>query len=1547
MASKTKGTYDYVFKVGADASEVAKAIEASYEGAKAKVEKDRMYLTCDITPDEKGMKKLASLVKTKSEGLSKDLRIQLDDAKYSGAAKQLETIATLQKKIQNNNKNYKTGRSTLNPTVDSLIKNGLQLGKTDIAKVQEKALNIFNAKKGEEGYFSHKSTRGMSATDYSNEYVRATQALQQFNSLQKTVDDRMKTGAWKGDNDKTVALQSQIKELNALGTYLTGLNKNAFGFIGDIPMDGITSKMNEVDTAVSGISANLTERVATLQTQMQTQMQPLIDMFTKALNSEMHVGNMEYVDDEFKKIAADAKQVESTITNIDARIKQLAVDGVLVNPFKGLNNVELESSIDSNLKQIEELETKSKKLTEVKDRLPYREQINSLKSDVGAAYKVLEENKFSSPFLKQYEKNPIVKKAVQMYEMRSVGNNESFEEVNKLTEQKETLANQLAEMQAKLKTASVKQAGTGTATTATTTVKGTGAGTGTGTDDGSGDEANTAKTGQPVEVPVVPKFDPVAFTSEVQAKLDASATHVNVNAKPIMNSEAEGEEALSQKMNVDLEPNMAGLNAKIQERKAELSPITVDLHITDGNAEGEAAQATTAGAQGISSVEASVESLKASINSQMEAFGGLKTKIASTSTEAATEINKIIGTITALSEAITGVPNLDVNITGMENFPSLEQISKINFTPLKDSLTTQSAQQADASVKGAATKTEQAKAAISSDLFAKLEQLNSVVAKLDVAKLNKIQINPQAFEALRLLTEDDVITLELLTEVLERLKATEFTKDKLAGLKNLSNLNSEKILSASTAIESFATSMTQMTGVSSSIEQIDSLITKIATLKGVVDSVQNITVKVIEDTDKGTTTAKTTTEKDATKETSADSNEISSVTALETAYKKLAQQRILNSKASSNTSIKTNLQLTQEAQRLAVIEDLENRINAARKNGITSKMAEDYDSRLVKALAVDEQAIKDNPISSTTETRNRTYFDRSTSINPFEYINSEAIRDAQGSISGTYSKLINGNFKTKQEADLANQSLAEQSRLLQELTKVSNKVTNSKGTLIASNLQPSKDGSYNLQSQKAEILRAVSNSVNGTVKSHQFSNDYSRLNFEADNGNGSISKMTANIDRASGSIRTCLNTEKEYVGFSKRWATNITSKIKSLTQYVTSIQIVMRAWQAIKQGFEFVKTLDASLTAINLTMAVSSSKLKELGDSAIRAAQDLGTTATQVLDVAKVYANMQTTPEQIIELAKPTIMLSNASGIEASTASDYIQSVLQQFEMTDDEAQHIVDVYESLSANIKVDFADGINRIAEGVQTAGALVHEAGFSFSDFGAIVAKTTEKTRQSGSVIGNAWKTIVSRISKASDVTDEEVDTATLSAASKSLSKGGIEVYNADGSFKNLKTTLGELSSIWNTLTDAQQAEISYNVAGIRNKNQFAVAIKSYAEAMELSTTAENDSTTATINQEKHMDSVAAKANTLSATASEMWTNLLESQGMKDLLDFLTKAISGVEKFTDTFGLLGTVITAIGLAQVFKTMKPGTGRANYTVDPHSEYAREFFKRMTLIAS
>lgn len=69
----------------------------------------------------------------------------------------------------------------------------------------------------------------------------------------------------------------------------------------------------------------------------------------------------------------------------------------------------------------------------------------------------------------------------------------------------------------------------------------------------------------------------------------------------------------------------------------------------------------------------------------------------------------------------------------------------------------------------------------------------------------------------------------------------------------------------------------------------------------------------------------------------------------------------------------------------------------------------------------------------------------------------------------------------------------------------------------------------------------------------------------------------------------------------------------------------------------------------------------------------------------------------------------------------------------------------------------------------------------------------------------------MSKASKLSGaDEVDNETLSKASKALHDVGVEVYNTDGSFRNLRDILGELAGIWDTLTDAQKANISYEVA-----------------------------------------------------------------------------------------------------------------------------------------
>lgn len=112
--------------------------------------------------------------------------------------------------------------------------------------------------------------------------------------------------------------------------------------------------------------------------------------------------------------------------------------------------------------------------------------------------------------------------------------------------------------------------------------------------------------------------------------------------------------------------------------------------------------------------------------------------------------------------------------------------------------------------------------------------------------------------------------------------------------------------------------------------------------------------------------------------------------------------------------------------------------------------------------------------------------------------------------------------------------------------------------------------------------------------------------------------------------------------------------------------------------------------------------------------------------------------------------------------------------------------------------------MAEAVQTAGQTAKAAGLSFEQLAAITAKTAESTRQQGSQIGNALKTIFTRLSKASKLAGDEVDNATLSNASKALHEVGIAVYETNGEYREFDVIMSELSQKWDALTDAQKAK-----------------------------------------------------------------------------------------------------------------------------------------------
>lgn len=450
----------------------------------------------------------------------------------------------------------------------------------------------------------------------------------------------------------------------------------------------------------------------------------------------------------------------------------------------------------------------------------------------------------------------------------------------------------------------------------------------------------------------------------------------------------------------------------------------------------------------------------------------------------------------------------------------------------------------------------------------------------------------------------------------------------------------------------------------------------------------------------------------------------------------------------------------------------------------------------------------------------------------------------------------------------------------------------------------------------------------------QYLSAYKNVNIEQDRSNpnaliakytdmnGELKQIKASYDSITNSMRIKNQVAKEEQvvvktsnGFLQSYANSWKDIAKSYLGFMSGYMLINRMISALKQGVSSLKEYDSALTTISYTMNITSQQLNDLGENA-EMAEDLSVSLDNALEIYQIYANMSTTAEEIEAIGIPTAILSNLSGIDAATAADEIQAVIQAFSglgSSADEAMHIADVYDFISAQIKVDYSKGIEDIAEAVENVGIVADQAGLSFEQLSAIVAKTAESTRQSGSTIANALKTIMVRISKASTMSDE-VDNDTLSKASKALNDIGIAVYEADGKFREFDVIMGELSQKWDTLTDAQQANLSFQIAATRQTSLFRAILNTWTSSMDLATQATETQGNALKNQEKYEQSYVAKLQQISNQAEEFWLSFLDTEGFKKVLDNIIGFLELINKLPPAL----VAVTTVGLAPMIGMLR-----------------------------
>ena len=246
-------------------------------------------------------------------------------------------------------------------------------------------------------------------------------------------------------------------------------------------------------------------------------------------------------------------------------------------------------------------------------------------------------------------------------------------------------------------------------------------------------------------------------------------------------------------------------------------------------------------------------------------------------------------------------------------------------------------------------------------------------------------------------------------------------------------------------------------------------------------------------------------------------------------------------------------------------------------------------------------------------------------------------------------------------------------------------------------------------------------------------------------------------------------------------------------------------WQIPRQMAQAVKDINAAQIELRKVSEASNSQLAAYWDEAAASAQKYGATISDVISSTADWSRLGYNLEDSKILSDLTTLYQRVGdNMTQESASEALISTLQGYQMTADQAKHIVDAFNEVGNK----FAIGSDGIGEALQRSASSMYAANNTMEEtIGLVTAANT--VVQDPDSVGTAFKTISMRIRGATTELEEAgLETEGMAESTASLRKeimalSGVDIMQDENTFKSTYDILDELATKWSDLTDIQQA------------------------------------------------------------------------------------------------------------------------------------------------
>jgi TP901 family phage tail tape measure protein len=278
-----------------------------------------------------------------------------------------------------------------------------------------------------------------------------------------------------------------------------------------------------------------------------------------------------------------------------------------------------------------------------------------------------------------------------------------------------------------------------------------------------------------------------------------------------------------------------------------------------------------------------------------------------------------------------------------------------------------------------------------------------------------------------------------------------------------------------------------------------------------------------------------------------------------------------------------------------------------------------------------------------------------------------------------------------------------------------------------------------------------------------------------------------------------------------------------------------------------------ALNGIQVILNASDSVMGKFGKNLFDIAKNTGQSFDVVAEAATNLSRQGLGVEETLKRTNDALILSRLTGMGAAESVRSLTAAVNSFASQAVTATEIVNKF----ATVDSSFAIGAKDLPEAISRVGSAAAQAGVSLDELIALVTSAQVATARGGSVIGNSFKTIFTRL--------ERGKTQDL------LESLGVSTKDSEGKLKSTIDMLKDLARVYGTLSQGQQANVAEKVGGVFQINILKAALADlskehsvYNAALQVS---ENSTDEATKRNEKLNETYAAQINRLQQGATQL--------------------------------------------------------------------------------